>query len=281
MTKTLTATLFVLLAVPTFARADAQIAEWFGEYAMNHDGFQGTLRIQDSKRDCAAPAWCHLQASYVDKDGVTRPVTIRMMDQAWQHMVFYIAFPGNTQRFDGYLMSWDKSRVAGTTVWEGRTFGFFAVKRASAGAPIDVRPLGRGRVAGAAVVAEGTGNGSGSPAAGKKKITANGEVETVLPDGTRRISKPGQCGWTTIFPDGTRSSTQCNQVPMATPPFPDPVSAKWLDAHSSSLLDIIRSLLGNDQTSIDNYIRNNEPSSMGVYDRIRMRAALIATLSGA
>jgi len=59
------------------------------------------------------------------------------------------------------------------------------------------------------------------------------------------------------------------------------VSAKWLDAHSSSLLDIIRSLLGNDQTSIDNYIRNNEPSSMGVYDRIRMRAALIATLSGA
>jgi hypothetical protein len=131
MTKTLTATLFVLLAVPTFARADAQIAEWFGEYAMNHDGFQGTLRIQDSTRDCAAPAWCHLLASYVDKDGVRRLVTIRMMDQAWQHMVFYIAFPGNQQRFDGYLMSWDKSRIAGTTVWEGRTFGFFAVKRAS------------------------------------------------------------------------------------------------------------------------------------------------------
>ena len=282
MTKTLTATLFVLLAVPTFARADAQIAEWFGEYAMNHDGFQGTLRIQDSKRDCAAPAWCHLLASYVDKDGVTRPVTIRMMDQAWQHMVFYIAFPGNTQRFDGYLMSWDKSRVAGTTVWEGRTFGFFAVKRASAVAPIDVvRALGRGRVARNPVVAEGSVNGSGSPAAGKKGITANGEVETVLPDGTRRISKPGGCGSTTIFPDGTVSTSQCNQVPMATPPFPDPVSAKWLDAHSSSLLDIIRSLLGNDQVSIDNYMRNNEPPSMGIYDRIRMRATLIAMLSGA
>jgi hypothetical protein len=68
---------------------------------------------------------------------------------------------------------------------------------------------------------------------------------------------------------------------MATPPFPDPVSAKWLDAHSSSLLDIIRSLLGNDQVSIDNYMRNNEPPSMGIYDRIRMRATLIAMLSGA
>jgi hypothetical protein len=281
MTKTLTATLFVLLVVPTFARADAQIAEWFGEYAMNHDGFQGTLRIQDSKRDCATPAWCHLLASYVDKDGVTRPVSIRMMDQAWQHMVFYIAFPGNTQRFDGYLMSWDKSRVAGTTVWEGRTFGFFAVKRASAMVPVDVRPLGRGRVARPPFVAEGTGTGSGSPPAGKKKITANGEVEIVLPDGTRQLSKPGQCGWTTIFPDGTRSTAQCSQVPMATPPFPDPVSAQWLDAHSSSLLEIIRSLLGNDQASIDNYMRTNESPSMGIYDRIRMRAALIATLSGA
>jgi hypothetical protein len=281
MTKTLTATLFVLLAVPTFARADAQIAEWFGEYAMNHDGFQGTLRIQDSTRDCAAPAWCHLLASYVDKDGVRRLVTIRMMDQAWQHMVFYIAFPGNQQRFDGYLMSWDKSRIAGTTVWEGRTFGFFAVKRASATPPIDLGPLARGRVARPPVVADSTGNGSGSPAPGKKGITANGEVETVLPDGTRRISKPGQCGSTTIFPNGTMSTSQCSQVPMATPPFPDPVSAKWLDAHSSSLLDIIRSLLGNDQTSIDNYMRNNEPPSMGIYDRIRMRANLIAMLSGA
>ena len=95
MTKTSTAILIVLLAIPTCARADAQIGEWIGEYAMNHDGFEGTLRIQDTKRECAAPAWCHLMASYVDKDGVTRTVTIRMIDQAWQHMIFYVAFPGN------------------------------------------------------------------------------------------------------------------------------------------------------------------------------------------
>jgi len=44
MTKTSTAILIVLLAIPTCARADAQIGEWIGEYAMKHDGFEGTLR---------------------------------------------------------------------------------------------------------------------------------------------------------------------------------------------------------------------------------------------
>jgi hypothetical protein len=277
MTKTSTAILIVLLAIPTCARADAQIGEWIGEYAMNHDGFEGTLRIQDTKRDCTAPAWCHLVASYVDKDGVTRPVTIRLIDQAWQHMIFYVSFPGNLQRFDGYLMSWDKNRVAGTTVWEGRTFGFFAVKRASAAAALSV--LGRGRAGRSAVIIDGARAGGGASSAGRKGINANGEVETVRPDGSRRIEKPGGCGGTTIFPDGTRSTSQCSQVPMATPPFPDPVSAKWLEAHSNSLLDIVRSLLGNDQASVDNYLRNNESSTMAIYDRIRLRADLISKLT--
>src|SRR5688572_16637278 len=201
-----------------------------------------------------------------------------MIDQAWQHMVFYVTFPGNPQRFDGYLMSWDKNRMAGTTVWEGRTFGFFAVKRASA-APVDLSSLGRGRAGRGAVIVDGAGARGGASSTGRKGINASGEVETVMPDGSRRITKPGRCGWTTIFPDGTRSSAQCNQVPMATPPFPDSVSAMWLDAHSRSLLDIIRSLLGNDQASIDNYLRNNEPSAMGIYDRIRIRAALISMLT--
>lgn len=71
----------------------------------------------------------------------------------------------------------------------------------------------------------------------------------------------------------------CNQVPLATPPFPDGVTAKWLDAHSTSLLEIIRSLLGNDQTSVDNYLRNNEPTAMSLYDRIRTRASMISALT--
>ena len=67
-----------------------------GIYAMNHDGFQGTLRIEDTKRDCATPAWCHLGISYVGADGVTHAATIRIIDQAGQRMVFYISFPETT-----------------------------------------------------------------------------------------------------------------------------------------------------------------------------------------
>jgi hypothetical protein len=38
-------------------------------------------------------------------------------------------------------------------------------------------------------------------------------------------------------------------------------------------------LLGNDQASIDNYLRNNESSTMAIYDRIRVRADLISKLT--
>jgi hypothetical protein len=91
---------------------------------------------RESGVDCAAPAWGHLIASYVDSNGTPLRARIRLIDQAWQHMVLYIAFPDNTQRFDAYLMSWDKNRIAGTTMWQGSAFGFYAFKRpiADAGA---------------------------------------------------------------------------------------------------------------------------------------------------
>ena len=276
MARLATALLVMLLAAPQRAGADAQINEWIGDYAMNHDGFQGTLRIGDSRADCATPAWCRLMASYVDSNGTSLRATVRFMDQAWQHMVLYISFPNNMQRFDAYLMSWDKSRIAGTTTWQGRTFGFYAVKRPALDA-VSVLTGRRGRVD-QAVVSDGARGGSAAPA-NRRTVNANGEVETVMPDGSRRLTKPGQCGATIIAPDGRKTILSCNQVPLATPPFPDNVTAKWLDAHSASLLDIIRSLLGNDQTSVDNYLRNDEPSAMGPYDRIRTRASMISALT--
>jgi hypothetical protein len=169
--------------------------------------------------------------------------------------------------------------MAGTTVWGGRTFGFYATKRAVAAA--DLVTTTRGRIGRGPIVLDRAPSGGGRASGNRTTINAQGEIEIVMPDGTRRISRPGGCGGTTIFPDGTRSTTSCNQVPLATPPFPDPVSATWLDAHSGSLLDIIRRLLANDQTSIDNYLRGGESPSMSVYDRIRMRAALISTLTSA
>ncbi|HEY7191526.1 MAG TPA: hypothetical protein VH436_33480 [Vicinamibacterales bacterium] len=277
MARLVTALLVMLLAAPLRAGADAQINEWIGNYTMSHDGLQGTLRIGDSRADCAAPAWCRLTASYIDSNGMPLRATIRVMDQAWQHMVLYIAFPNNMQRFDAYLMSWDKNRIAGTTMWQGRTFGFYAFKRPAVDAAA-VLTGRRGRSDLPPLVSDGGRGGTAAPTS-RRTVNANGEVETVLPDGSRRLTKPGQCGWRVIRPDGTASIVSCNQVPSATPPFPDNVTATWLDAHGMSLLDIIRALLGNDQTSVDNYLRNNETSTMGLYDRIRTRASMISALT--
>jgi hypothetical protein len=118
-----------MLLVPINAFADAQIHEWIGTYDMNHDEWVGTLTIADSKMDCATTPWCNLVLSYVDSKGAKHTGKIDKIDQKWQHMVFRINFPNNNQKFDAYLFSWDKKKVAGTTYWGGRTFGFFAIKR--------------------------------------------------------------------------------------------------------------------------------------------------------
>jgi hypothetical protein len=104
-------------------------------------------------------------------------------------------------------------------------------------------------------------------------------VETVMPDGRRILRRPGECGFTTVFPDGTRSRGICNEVQPATPPLPTAASAAWLNEHSTRLLDIIRALLGSDQASIANYLRANEPASHTIFDTIRTRASAIALLT--
>jgi hypothetical protein len=110
-------------------RADAQKHEWFGTWSMNHDGHVGTLLIEDIKADCIAPAWCDMIVVYDESSGARRRVRIESFDDRFQHMHFRIVFPGNEQAFDAYVFSWDKAKMAGTTQWGGRTFGFFATKR--------------------------------------------------------------------------------------------------------------------------------------------------------
>lgn len=118
-----------LLLSPTPLRADAEKTEWFGSWAMNHDGHIGTLRIVDRPVDCAGPAWCDMSISYFDSRGVRHAGVIERIDDRGQHMVFYINFPGNRQKFDAYIFSGEKRKLAGTTYWGGRTFGFYAVRR--------------------------------------------------------------------------------------------------------------------------------------------------------
>lgn len=122
-------TLAFLLILPATTFADAAKQDWFGTWAMNHDGFPGTLTITDTKVDCAGPLWCDMAVRYTDNKNVKFTGQIEKIDSNGQHMVFYINFPGNRQKFDAYIFSWDKGKLAGTTYWGGRTFGFLALKR--------------------------------------------------------------------------------------------------------------------------------------------------------
>lgn len=120
--------ILVLLASASTLFADADKSDWFGNWQMSLDGRSGVLRISELKADCASPEWCDMSISYVDGDGVRHSGTIDRIDDRRQHMVFYLNFPGNRQKFDAYIFSWDKRKLAGTTYWGGRTFGFSASK---------------------------------------------------------------------------------------------------------------------------------------------------------
>lgn len=299
---------FALVGLARVARADATLAEWVGVYDMNHDGMAGRLTIGQTKADCASPAWCAVSVSYVDTNGATRPGAIVTVDEAFQHMRFAIAFPGNRQLFDAYLMSWDKTRMAGTTTWQGRTFGFYAVKRSVASTPVvgtlrgtpaavagtrgpttaiagratAIRPEVLTPVGGVATtgVAAGTPAGSaGATTNSHHRINANGEIETPLSDGTTLVTIPGQCGGGIILPDGTRKPAECMrmEVQVATPPVPDAATSQWLAGHNDDLLDVVKALV--DEASVGNYLRADEPPGTSLYEQIRLRTALIGALT--
>lgn len=103
--------------------------EWLGTYAMNHDGWSGTLRIRDSKADCTSTPWCAFILTYIDSEGKIFNGKINNMSQDNDHMTFYINFSGNIQRFEGYLFSQDKNKIAGITYWENRTYGFYGIRK--------------------------------------------------------------------------------------------------------------------------------------------------------
>jgi hypothetical protein len=110
-------------------------------------------------------------------------------------------------------------------------------------------------------------------------VTEDGSIETTLPDGRKRITRPGHCGFTVIMPDGTKTAVQCMQTQPATPPLPTEAGARWLEAHNAGLLSIVQALLNHDQTSLDNYMRNHETTQQTIYDKILIRTETISKLT--
>ena len=111
-------------------------------------------------------------------------------------------------------------------------------------------------------------------------VADDGSVVVTMSNGTQRISRPGVCGWTLVSADGqTVGAFSCMVVQPASLPLPDTTTAQWLEDHSETLLDVARRLLGGDQPSIDNYLRNHEKPELSVYDRISLRTSLLSDLT--
>ncbi|MFO0793845.1 MAG: hypothetical protein U0586_07260 [Candidatus Brocadiaceae bacterium] len=247
----------LLSLLPLSAWADVKIHEWYGQYDMNHDGWRGILVIGDSKRDCAAPPWCSMTLSYTDSKGARHQARIERLDDNLQHMVFYVDFQGNQQKFDAYLFSWDKTRIAGTTYWGGRTFGFYAVKKGESKV-VAIKPE----------ISVFTGVNL------NRRILPDGTIETRSSDGT--ITQRSRGGIIKIFPDGKRQTVIFKDVQPLTPPTPPPGSAtgNWLAAHGDRLLDIIIALVPNDSSAKSNYL-GSEDANSSLYERIYRRTETI------
>jgi hypothetical protein len=264
------------------------LRDWLGTYAMNHDGWQGTLTVSESKADCAAPRWCAFVLRYVDAQGNARRARIERMDDRLQQMTFTIAFPGNRQRFDAYLFSHDPGKMAGVTIWQGKAFGFFAERKPAVAevlraprAPLELRTL-EPRRSDELTIKDGGGRPGASdlPADSvvSRRILPSGEVERRFANGVIERISSGKI--VRIMPDGTQQVLLMQQVIPVAPPPPPPGSPEneWLGGHAQHLLDMIVALAVGDPAARENYLAT-ESDARNVYERIARRTQTIGYLT--
>jgi hypothetical protein len=198
------------------------------------------------------------------------------MDARLQQMNFVIAFPGNRQRFTGYLFSRELGKIAGVTYWGGQTFGFFAQRKAAVGEDLRLPP---GRVKELFI-----------PDGGSQPLTPSDDTivgRSVLPSGEieRRyasgmIERVSSGRVVRIMPDGSKRTLMMQQVIPAAPPQPPAASPEgvWLQAHADNLLNVIVSLAAGDANARTNYLAS-EGSLPSIYERIQQRMEAIGYLA--
>ncbi len=115
---------------------------------------------------------------------------------------------------------------------------------------------------------------AGESGAVERRIQPDGTVELHYPDGTIRHLFGG--GETITRPDGTSSTMLYQNAQPPTPPTapPDSTHANWLDAENERLLNIMRTLVGNDEQSIQNYLER-EGTDRTVYQQIEARTEAV------
>jgi hypothetical protein len=124
------------------------------------------------------------------------------------------------------------------------------------------------------ITPSGVALGGGAPI---RRVLPNGHVELRYPDGTIRERYRG--GETVTNPDGSQRRLSYASAQWPTPPSapPDTTHAKWLDAENTRLLDIMRTMVGNDEPSVQHYL-SQESSGISTYQQITSRTDAIGML---
>lgn len=246
--------IFMIMVGFTFTGANGQLQkkDWTGTYTMNHDGWEGTLVIEDTKRDCTHSPWCSLNMSYIDTEGNRRRAAISRFSRDWQSITFQIRFSQHTQPFEGYLFSHDKNFLAGTTVWNDKTFGFYAKKQPGQTFTL-VTPLNTEVFRSAIEFKEmNTPTTSTQNEITRRRVLADGSVELTYSDGKIEVYSDGSIKVT--LPDGTSMTYSMMQVMPLVPPLPNDAEVnEWFEVLNSNMDDIVSHLLSGDETSIQNY----------------------------
>ncbi|RMG45355.1 MAG: hypothetical protein D6723_18505 [Acidobacteria bacterium] len=98
-----------------------RLRSYIGSWAMNHDGWQGTLDIT------AVRLSGRITGTYTPRGGSPLPITGTVNLRNIREVSFSIPFdPNHPQPFHGYMYSWETGIISGTTEWNGITFGFVA-----------------------------------------------------------------------------------------------------------------------------------------------------------
>jgi hypothetical protein len=264
--KSKTIILPAILIVYLFSlNAAAQITknDLIGKYNMNHDGWEGTLVIGESKVDCASSRWCDLTMLYTDTKGKTYRAGITNISNNWQHITFVIDFPNNRQLFNGYFFSWNKTLMAGTTVWHNNIYGFYAKKITLSAIKAN---LLRERYLSKLFKFKNQINkkpGSKKDEITYRKIDKDGLVEIYYKSGKKIIYGKGSPIEITPNQDTVHYPVLYMATMELVPPIPDePDINSWFEGLNRNLDDIMENLLNGDEVSFSNYKKALEGYSL-------------------
>jgi hypothetical protein len=122
----------------------------------------------------------------------------------------------------------------------------------------------------------GGGNAGDSGAVASRFIRPGGEVEVRRIDGTRILLRDGSR--TIIAPDGSQQTQMYSSAQPPTPPDAPPnlQHAAWVQGEAARLLDIIRTLVGFDEASVQAYL--SAEGDLSPYGRVSERTDTIGKL---